>query len=185
MTQFEFLTVAISIVLALGLVRLVDGLSSAIDPARRYWLHLAALGYLILVHLFFWWSLWIFRKDVSWDFGRFAFVILGALILYFQASAVIPRNPEGIASWKEHYFRIHRRLFLAALAYLVQQFATIPLFLGVAPDSKVAGGTVVGIALSLVGAFSESERVHACVGAAFALFVLFVLVTFGGGAVTG
>ena len=39
MTLFEFLSVAVSIVLALGLTRLVHGLRLTVDPKTRYWVH--------------------------------------------------------------------------------------------------------------------------------------------------
>ena len=45
---------AVSIVLALGLVRLVDGLANAVSSASRYWVHISMVLAMIGVHLFYW-----------------------------------------------------------------------------------------------------------------------------------
>ena len=121
MTLFEFLTVAVCIVLGLGLVRLMDGLGGVLRSPSRYWIHLAVLLGLIACHLFYWWSLWSFHEYPDWNFFRFTYVIFGALLLYLAASALVPRDMDSVRSWKEHYFRVHRSLYLAIACYVVQQ----------------------------------------------------------------
>lgn len=173
MTLFEFLTVAVSIVLALGIVRLVEGLGDALNAGSRYWVHLILVVSLIVTHLFYWWSLWIFREGVTWNFGSFIFVILGALVLYSAATALIPRDSTAVRSWKEHYFRVHRRLFLVAAVFPAHGFLALVLLRGRTPPISVCVAAIGGIGLNLVGAFSESERVHKCLAAAIGMFVLF------------
>ena len=137
MTLFEYLTVAVSMVLALGLVRLVEGLGSAYDAATRYWVHLTLVVLLMVTQLFYWWSLWIFREGVTWNFGSFVFVILGALLLYFAATALIPRDPTAVRSWKGHYFSAHRRLFLVAAAIPVHMFLVLILLRDATPSMPI------------------------------------------------
>lgn len=175
MTLFEFLTVAVSIVVALGLVRLVDGLGSAIDSASRYWVHLVAVVFLTITLLFYWWSLWLFREGVSWNFGRFAFVVLGALILYAACSVLIPRDPSAVRSWKDHYFQVHRRFFLLCTAWVAHTFLTV-LFLHGLPLPLAMVPFTLGIGLNLVGAFSSSERVHQTLAIVIATFVVSIAI---------
>ena len=52
MTLFEYLTVAVSIVLALGVVRLIEGLGPASEATRRYWVHFVYVVLFVLMHLF-------------------------------------------------------------------------------------------------------------------------------------
>ena len=110
-----------SIVLGLGLVRLVDGFGSVLRSTSRYWIHTAALFGLIACHLFYWWSLWSFHDFTDWNFFRFVYVILGTLLLYFAASAAVPRDTDSVRSWKEYYFRVNRALYLVIAVYVVQR----------------------------------------------------------------
>ena len=180
MTLFEYLTIAVSIVLALGLVRLVDGLGSAVNPATRYWVHLVAVTALTATHLFYWWSLWIFREGVTWNFGFFAFVVLGALLLYFAASALIPRDPTSVSSWKTYYFGVHRRFFLVATAFVVHTILALLIIRESPLPSTVLPAAVVGVGLNLVGAFSESVRVHQYLAIALCVFIVFLMILWSG-----
>jgi hypothetical protein len=57
MTLFEYVTVAVSIVLSFGVVRLLDGLRAAALPECRYWVHLAWIPTKLLNHALYWWGL--------------------------------------------------------------------------------------------------------------------------------
>lgn len=176
MTLFEFLMVAVSIVLALGLVRLVDGLGSALDAERRYWVHLAVVVYLIATHLLYWWSLWYYHEGVDWNFGFFAFVVLGALLLYFAASCQIPRDAAAIRSWKEHYFRIHRLFYLVASGFVVHVVVGLLLLRDSPFPLAFLSAAIGGLSLNLVGAFSGSERVHQVLVILVGTFILLLSV---------
>ena len=121
MSLFESLTVAVSIVLALGLVRLVDGLRSASKGTTRYWVHLGYIIDLVVMHLFLWWTLWFYQEGVIWNFALFAYVFVGPLILYFLASTLIPDNPSSVTSWRDHFYRGSRVFFLVLLGLIVHQ----------------------------------------------------------------
>jgi hypothetical protein len=172
LTLFEFLTIAVSIVLALGLVRLVDGLGIASNAATRYWVHLLAVGLMIVTHLYYWWSLWLFRDGVSWNFGYFVFIVLGALLLNFSASSLIPRETGTMDSWKSHYFGVHRRFFLVNAAWVTHQILALPVLRNQAVPADVLAGGVVGVGLNLAGAFSKSERVHRFLMISVGAFIL-------------
>ena len=97
-TIFEYLSVAIAIVVSFGVVRLLDGVSHAIDRDSRYWPHLVWVGLKLLHHFNVWWLLWSTR-DVSWDYGRFLAQLAAPLILYLQATALVTPSPQSVESW--------------------------------------------------------------------------------------
>jgi len=178
LTLFEFLTVAVSIVLGLGLVRLMDGLGGVLRSPSRYWIHLAVLLGLIACHLFYWWSLWSFHEYPDWNFFRFTYVIFGALLLYLAASALVPRDMDSVRSWKEHYFRVHRSLYLAIACYVVQQVLAPAVMRG--SFGLPSAYSVLGMVLVLAAAFTDSERFHGFLMVLFWLLLTVVLLAFGG-----
>lgn len=161
MTLFEYLTAAVSIVLALTVVRLVEGLRPAFDSERRYWIHWGWVVGKIVSCLIFWWSLWGLREGVTWNFPLFAFVFVGPIILYMQASVLVPRDAASIPLWREHFLGIHRSFYIANALLLVHMNGIIPLIstreLSPGPGLVVL---LISIGGSLVGAISNNLRVQ-------------------------
>ena len=160
MTLFEYLTVAVSIVLALAVVRLVEGLRPAVNSEGRYWVHWGWVVGKIVSCLIFWWNLWAFREGVTWNFPSFAFVFLGPIILYMQASVLVPQTSAGVVSWREHFLSIHRSFYAANALLLLHMTLSPVVLLGVL--APMPGPVVLGLscAASVVGAISSSVRVQ-------------------------
>ncbi len=97
MTLFEYLTVAVSIVLSLAVVRIFGGFRSAINQKTRYWVHLVWLFLILYACALFWWVLWGAR-DATWNFPLFLYVLIGPGLLYMQASALVPADPDNVTS---------------------------------------------------------------------------------------
>ena len=177
MTLFEYLTAAVSIVLALAVVRLVEGLRPALDSERRYWVHWGWVVSKLVSCLIFWWNLWAFREGVTWNFPYFAFVFIGPIILYMQASALVPQNPASIPSWRDHFLRTHRSFYVANALLLAHMMISPLLLVG---ELIPAPGLIVlplACAVSVVGAISSSERVQEIIAPAmFATIALGALV---------
>jgi hypothetical protein len=121
-TLFEFLSVAISIVLALSAGQLLSSFREVFDPTRRFWVHATWVVHLLLLHVFTWWSLWAFR-DVHWTLATFGIILLPPVILFVCSSALVPSNASSVTSWEEHFFRVRgwffavRSLFIVAAGY--------------------------------------------------------------------
>lgn len=160
MELFEYLTAAVSIVLALALVRLVEGLRPALAREGRYWVHWGWVIAKIVSCLMLWWSFWGLRGGVAWSFPKFVLVFAGPIILYMQISFLVPRDPAGIASWREYFRSIQRpfylvnALFLAYLAIIPVVFVAVPL------PTPAFAVMASGCTLSLVAAFWDSPRVQ-------------------------
>ena len=92
MSLFEFVSVIIAVVLALGLGQLLVGVSALLKARRRvhgyapHAIWLANLFVLILIH---WWAQWDLR-DVEWTYPTFLYVVLGPTLLFLSVSLLMP-----------------------------------------------------------------------------------------------
>ena len=85
MSQFEFISIAISIILGLSIARLLESLRDCFDPARRYWIHVVwVLGKLANTLLLFW-SGWLLRSEIeTFNFAELTISLGPAAILFLQ-----------------------------------------------------------------------------------------------------
>ena len=100
MTQFEFISVAVSIVLALSAARLLTALPHVLASGRRYWVHTLWSVVLLSIHLGFWWAIWIYREIDPWTFRAFGAVMLTPALLYLTVSTIVSDSPCTIESWR-------------------------------------------------------------------------------------
>lgn len=163
MTQFEFVSVAVSIVLALSAARLLSSLGHVLAPGRRYWIH--ALWCLIMLggHLTFWWAVWTLHDIESWSFRSFAALMLSPALMYLVAGVLVSDDPASVASWQA-YFQGRRRTYFALLGAMslsvpFRQFAVLG-------DAELPLGFGTPLFVGLlgmwgVGLVARDERIHA------------------------
>ncbi len=161
MSEFEFFTVAISMILALGIGRLLDGVAPAISRERRYWVHVGWIFQKLLNHAMWWWGLWAGRA-YEWNLAWFMWSLIGPAVLYLQAAALVTTAPSLVTSWRDRFFEIRPWFFAGNLAIcvnlLVVQTRT--------PDSFVAPvpvGIALLAALAVVGMATKNPRAHAVI----------------------
>ena len=58
MTLFEYISVAISIIIALTIAEGLRGLQSALDESRRYGIHVLWVFIKLANPIVYWWSIW-------------------------------------------------------------------------------------------------------------------------------
>jgi hypothetical protein len=160
MTLFEYMSVALSVVLSLSAAQILSNIRSVFDPARRDWVHGLWMLHVLVLHVVIWWSGWAFR-DASWNLGYFSLVLSAPGLLFVASNALVPSDQS--VSLRE-LFIARRRLFFAARGLLVLvSFAATHLLLGiplVAPERLV--GLLI-LAICVVGFASPSYRVQICI----------------------
>lgn len=146
MSIFEFVTVAISIVLGLGVAEL---LSSALDlfryrrTTRWYWVPAVWGGLIFLIQLEFWWSLFALQEPGVWTHGAFLLAVSTALSLFAAGSLILPRRwPEEGVDLRETFrgegkagvgaFALFNLLAIPLNSILFQSplFSVVTLFIG-------------------------------------------------------
>jgi len=119
LTIFEFLSVAASIVLALGLSTLITSIPYVFDARKRDWLHALAFVALVAGHILAWWRIWPLNSVANWNILGFAILMGTPLSLYLAATALVSNNPNQVESWKKQFSERSRWFFSALVAVWV------------------------------------------------------------------
>lgn len=121
MTQFEFISVFISIVLAFGVSDILSSWGEQIrlrKQIRIYWLHVAWSALLLILMIQVWWSLWILRERTAWTFIEYLALIVPFLTLALIAYLMTPSLRGGDKDIRKHYWDNSRWLFSLAAVYM-------------------------------------------------------------------
>ena len=162
MTIFEYLSVAASIVLALGISKLVSSVRHVFAPGRRDWLHVVLFLYLFLAHLLQWWRFWPLHDVPSWNFIQFLIVMGSPISLYFAAAVLVSDAPSEVHSWRDQLAEAHRWFFAATFfSFLIGNLRSAFVLNGQLQPLWIVGG----LAPLLAGAILPSRTVHALVAA--------------------
>lgn len=176
MGTFDYLSVLLSIVVGLGLSRILTSFGELVlgrERVRFYWVPLLTVGVVFLAHVEFWWSSFGFRHLPEWNFFSFLLLLLASIALYLLSVLVLP-DPSGEDAVDLHayFFRNHRWFFSTAAIYLLLN-VSFDLFVSREPFlHPVRLFQAVFISLILTAAVTRNERFHQAV--AVLMFTLFL-----------
>lgn len=175
MTPFEYLAVLISIVLGLGVTELLAGvqrLAHARERLRIHWLPFAWTALIFVALVQWWWAAFGLRGQAEWNFFSFLLILLVPVLLYLAAALVLPPDQkDGEYDLREHYFGIHRLLFIViATATLLETVRALRVADDQAARLNFAGTLLLG-SLAIV----RNPRYHA-LGTALAALLLIAFV---------
>ena len=171
MFLFEYLSVAVSIVLSLALVRLISGLRSIAESNSRHWIPLTWIGTSIGLCLAHWWTSWSFR-EAQWTFATFVLMILGPAILYFIATVLIPDDRASVVDWKGHFLEKRTQFYGALMAYMALGTVDGYLILGAPLFAPARIGQITGFILAMNGLIVKKPSIHAFITVLFALLLV-------------
>jgi hypothetical protein len=164
LSQFEYITVLTSFVVAVGVSQLLSGwgrLYLGRKTNAPYALQVTASGLLLLALLQSIWGYWGFR-EVSWDFGRFLIVLAPLLPLVGAAYIVLPPaigTSSASPSPRDHYYEVHRAIFILLAAWIA--LGTIAEFTLVEPRLHLGQGLrFAGVVLLVVLGFTTRPVLH-------------------------
>jgi hypothetical protein len=159
-SHFEFITVAISIVLALGVSRLLDVLPLALRSPQRSWIHAGWVVQKFFNHVIWWWGIWLLHQTV-WNLALFVLQLVGPVILYLQASALARPSDRLPTSWEARFFEIRVPFFLGNIALVLLTLANSSIF---ATSQAVPLVPLLTLgALGVAGLATRSIQVHAAI----------------------
>jgi hypothetical protein len=124
MGAFEYLSVLISIILALGMTRVLGGVGEMLQARSRhriYWVHVIWIVNLFLYLVIAWWIFYRWRDQQPWNFYLFLFVLISPTILYLASLLLFPRegDVDTAIDYKAHYCANHRAFFILYFAGLI------------------------------------------------------------------
>ena len=115
MSEFEFISVSVAIVLALTLGKLMTAVNDVFATERRDILHLGFYSLSYVAILTMWWAQWMMVEVDTWTFPAFVLVMASPIAQYFTVHALLSANPSGTGSWRSYLARSRRWYFSALL----------------------------------------------------------------------
>src|SRR2546430_1864363 len=168
MAAFEYLSVLISIILALGMTRVLGGVGEMLQARshrRIYWVHAIWIINLFLYLVIAWWIFYRWRNQQPWTFFLFVFVLISPTVLYLASLLLFPRESDvdRAIDYKTHYYANHRAFFVlfglfTPVDIVDSLLKGIPHFLGLGPQYIVSSSLY--FAGFLTAAITRNERYH-------------------------
>lgn len=182
MDPFGYLSILTSIVLGLGITRVLTGCGELLQVRHRirpYWVHLMWALNLFLFLVLNWWILFRWHTQSQWTFFIFLFVLLSPTVGFLLAVILFP-HPIGDGMDLKGYFYANRRWFFVLASLLPPIDAVDTLLKGwahfTAQGPLYILTLLVLLALTLFAARIKSEIYHSF----FSIFFLLYLLAFIG-----
>ncbi len=175
MDPFSYLSVLISIVLALGMTRVLAGVGDMLQARshrRIYWVHAVWIVNLFLYLIVAWWIFYRWRTQQTWTFFLFVFVLVSPTILYLASLLLFPREGDVdlAVDYKTHYYANHRAFFILFALFTPVDVVDSLLkgtrhFLELGP--QYTASAVLYFAGLVTAAITRNERYHQFYGVFF------------------
>jgi hypothetical protein len=178
MSLFEFVTVMISMILALCLGQILRSASYLAKTEREvviyrpYALWLFSIMLVVVNH---WWSIWDLR-NIDWDFPSFIYMLVAPTLVTFAVGLLAPdRTAPGPINLERHFSRIRRLFSKTLVGYTLVMWFDGPLFAGQAPFGIVGLVHPPIIAAFLVPSFTNSARANSLAASVLIVAMLAVM----------
>jgi hypothetical protein len=168
MGAFEYLSVLISIILALGMTRVLAGVGEMLQARSRrrvYWVHAIWIINVFLFLVVAWWIFYRWRNQQPWTFFLFIFVLISPTLLYLASLLLFPRegDVDSAVDYKTHYYANHRAFFIlfalfAPVDIVDSLLKGVPHFLNLGLPYIVVN--VLFLAGLVTAAITRNERYH-------------------------
>lgn len=162
MSHFEYVSIAIALVYALPVGRLLSGLSLSMTADRRYWVHTTWVSTLLLVCVMSWWTMWRLN-EVSWTPIRFLWILSLPALLYVRANILLGRPGDEPDSYHDHFYE-KRKLFFSIGIGVAAWIALSPWLLEILPwfePGPVHVNAISLLSVSILGLCFRNTTVHA------------------------
>ena len=175
MTLFEYLSVAVSIVLSLALIRLIGGLRAVIECESRHWISIAWISLLIGFCLLHWWSSWSFR-GADWTFLKFVLMLATPAVLYSLATIVVPDDAQTVDDWSSYFASKRVPLYVTLVILFLVGILDGPLIAGAPLLALPRVGAAAGLILAVLGLAARKPGLDAPIVVVYVLlFLVFAL----------
>ena len=168
MAAFEYLSVLISIILALGMTRVLGGVGEMLQAGshrRIYWVHAIWIINLFLYLVIAWWIFYRWRDQQPWTFLLFVFVLISPTILYLASLLLFQReiDVDLAIDYKTHYYANHRAFFIlfglfTPVDVVDSLLKGVPHFLALGPAYFISA--LLYFAGLVTAAITRNERYH-------------------------
>ena len=176
MNVFEYTIALFSIVLALGIARVLGGLADLLRlrlPQREKWFLLIWLIFLFTNHIGWWFSLWQLNDLEQFGLVRFFSLMVAPVSLYLATRLLVPEESQA-HQIIERYETV-RIPFLLILIFSYAMPIVLALANGSIPDFVLFLVPVI-TALSIAALFRNTYVQFACSAIALGIYVSFLII---------
>ncbi|MCH7817398.1 MAG: hypothetical protein IIC60_12600 [Proteobacteria bacterium] len=164
MSQFEYLSVLISILIGLGITQMTISWGQLLqhpDQVRFSWLHGFWSVFILFIMIQFWWAFWSYRTVTDWSLAWLFIKVLQGISLVFCTILILPgRVSAEVIDLDALYYANARAFFLFAMAFLVLSSVGDTLILGMPLVHTENVIRVAGLGLLSLVAWSTDRRLH-------------------------
>ena len=183
MDAFSYIAIVPSIIIALGLTRLLTGLGKMFEKRQKvqtYWVHLLWSLNVFLFMVLNWWVLFRWQTQVTWNFPLFLFLLITPTISFLLTVVLFPEPFHEPMNFQEHFHEERRSFFILA-AFLPPLDFVDTLLKGV--PHLLAQGSIYFVTISLLTALSvvaivtKNKNYHKFFAIFFLIYIsVFILV---------
>ena len=114
MDMYLHVRVLFTIILGLGVSRLLSGVARIVQHPKEYkvyWVHLLWALFIFLYLIHFWW--WEYRLQTvqKWTFPLYFFISMYAVVLYLLCVLFFPEEMADYDSFKEYFYSRRQWIF--------------------------------------------------------------------------
>jgi hypothetical protein len=126
MDMYLHVRVLFSLILGLGVSRLLAGVARIVQHPRQYkvyWVHLLWALFLFLYLIHFWW--WEYRLQTvpQWTFPLYLFIALYAVLLFLLCVLRFPEEMADYDSFKAYFYSRRRWIFSLMMVLFIADLA--------------------------------------------------------------
>jgi hypothetical protein len=133
--EFPFISVMFAVIMGMGVVYILIAIATIVRGYHRtitpYWLHLAWIIFLLLLHFHVWWGLWDFQQITNWNYFTYLFLLSGPVLLFVAVAIIIPDDRQsGNIDLRQFYFKTNSKFFLTLTFAVIWGLSLYPVFYG-------------------------------------------------------
>jgi hypothetical protein len=176
MTLFEYVSVMVAVVLALGVAQILNGIGALLVARERpetYWIHSVWIAFVALLHITIWWYFWDLRLRPPDTVPAFVFSLLGPAVVYLTTYVLLDgRFPQNA---REHFYRVRRPLFALSLAGTAIQLLA-PWVQDYPVPISFTAGSLLSIGVAAAGFATANPRAQGGIAVYFLIYTVLNLV---------
>jgi len=118
--------VLFSMILGLGVARLLSGVARIVQHPREYkvyWVHLLWAVFLFLYLIHFWWREYRLQVVQQWTFPLYFFIAIYAVLLFLLCVLLFPEEMADYDGFKAYFYSRRRWIFSLMTILFVADFA--------------------------------------------------------------
>jgi len=160
MSQFEYVMVMVSLILALAVAQALRGLSEVVTSEKRFWPHTVWLAYYVLLVIQMWWAYWDYTNVEVWRFSTYLFALTNPIIMFASVHLLVPFARTSVIDWRKHLLKVRRLVCGLGVIFIATAVVSNVIYFGSPLLHPYRIFQALVAALYLTGMTSKNDKIH-------------------------